>query len=133
MVLLLVNLNLISIHGNGGIISAKGRDLDKDSTSKLIQTDAARILQFGGALLVNTMWRLNRKLTWPFNSTVSYNGYFSPFLPNNARKVTRILMEYAWKWKGMLGILVGTSMDDSVTEMDLLLRDYVMKCSKIVA
>jgi Do/DeqQ family serine protease len=89
-----------------GIVSAKGRDLDKrDNTPQsFIQTDAAVNPGNSGGALVNTRGELigiNTAITSP---TGSYAGYSFAVPSNNARKIIEDLMEYGFVQKGMLGI-----------------------------
>jgi Do/DeqQ family serine protease len=104
-----------------GIISAKGRDLDKsDSTAQsFLQTDAAVNPGNSGGALVNTRGELIGINTAIQSPTGSYTGYSFAVPSNNARKVIQDLMEYGFVQKGMLGISGGNINGRYATENGL--------------
>lgn len=89
-----------------GIVSAKGRDLDGDSSKvqSFIQTDAAVNPGNSGGALVNTRGELIGINTAIASRTGSYVGYSFAVPSNNARKIIEDIMEYGFVQKGMLGI-----------------------------
>lgn len=89
-----------------GIISAKGRDLDKtdQKIQSFIQTDAAVNPGNSGGALVNTQGELIGINTAIYSKTGSYIGYSFAVPSNNARKIINDFMEYGFVQKGMLGI-----------------------------
>lgn len=89
-----------------GIISAKGRDLNKadSQVQSFIQTDAAVNPGNSGGALVNTRGELIGINTAIYSKTGSYIGYSFAVPSNNARKIINDFMEYGFVQKGMLGI-----------------------------
>jgi Do/DeqQ family serine protease len=89
-----------------GIISAKGRDLQGDSSQiqSFLQTDAAVNPGNSGGALVNTRGELIGINTAIASRTGSYVGYSFAVPSNNARKIIEDIMEYGFVQKGMLGI-----------------------------
>ncbi|MGB5981725.1 MAG: trypsin-like peptidase domain-containing protein [Nonlabens sp.] len=100
-----------------GIISAKGRDLDRSDRKmqSFIQTDAAVNPGNSGGALVNTNGELIGINTAIASKTGSYVGYSFAVPSNNARKIIEDLMEFGRVQRGMLGIS-GRDLDGTLAE-----------------
>lgn len=102
-----------------GIISAKGRDLNRadSNVQSFIQTDAAVNPGNSGGALVNTRGELIGINTAIYSKTGSYIGYSFAVPSNNARKIINDFMEYGFVQKGMLGIRGGDLTGRIATEL----------------
>jgi Do/DeqQ family serine protease len=91
-----------------GIISAKGRDLDGNSSiDSFIQTDAAVNPGNSGGALVNTRGELIGINTAISSRTGSFIGYSFAVPSNIAKKVIEDIMEYGNVQKAILGVRGG--------------------------
>ncbi len=91
-----------------GIVSAKGRDLDGNSSiDSFIQTDAAVNPGNSGGALVNTRGELIGINTAISSQTGAFVGYSFAVPSNIAKKVIEDLMEFGNVQKAMLGVFGG--------------------------
>lgn len=98
-----------------GIVSAKGRDLEGNSSiDSFIQTDAAVNPGNSGGALVNTRGELVGINTAISSRTGSFIGYSFAVPSNIAKKVVDDLLEYGSVQEAVLGIRVDNSEETDV-------------------
>lgn len=96
-----------------GIVSAKGRDLEGNSSiESFIQTDAAVNPGNSGGALVNTRGELVGINTAISSKTGSFVGYSFAVPSNIAKKIVDDLLEFGKVQQAILGINIDTSYDE---------------------
>ena len=104
-----------------GIISAKGRSLDKQSSriESYIQTDAPVNPGNSGGALVDASGRLIGINTAIVTHTGSYEGYSFAIPVNFMTKIVDDIIKYGSYQRGILGVEVGDVESDDVKTLDL--------------
>lgn len=107
-----------------GIVSAKGRDLEGNSSiESFIQTDAAVNPGNSGGALVNVRGELVGINTAISSRTGSFIGYSFAVPSNIAKKIVDDILEFGAVQEAVIGIQIDRNFDDSGVKIDKVFYD----------